>query len=129
MARLKRDEEFREVYRAARSVADRRLVLYWRPNGREGSRVGFVVGRKLGKAVERNRVRRRLKEAVRRQPETLPGGRDWVLVARGAARGATFAELQASLDGLARRASGAGREVAASPEKSGGKNDKRGEDR
>jgi ribonuclease P protein component len=104
--RLRRRDHFQEVYRAARSAADRRLVVYARPNGLTVSRIGFAVGRKVGGAVARNRVRRQLREAVHRQAATLPGGWDWIVVARGAARGACFTELQTSLTGLLERAAG-----------------------
>jgi ribonuclease P protein component len=101
--RLRRNADFRQVYRASRSLADRPLVLYYRANGLERSRVGFAVGRKVGKAVVRNRVRRRLREALRLWDE-VPGGLDLVVVARGASREASFQELQESLRALIKRA-------------------------
>ncbi|MDI6871664.1 MAG: ribonuclease P protein component [Bacillota bacterium] len=128
--RLRREGDFREVYRGARSVADRWLVLYARRNGLPTSRAGFAVGRRIGKAVVRNRLRRRLREAVRLQAPALPGGWDWIFVARAPARGASVGELGASVRNLIERAAGHRPGTGAGGrEKSGGKYDGRGENK
>jgi ribonuclease P protein component len=89
--RLTRSEDFTRVYRAGRSVSNRYLVLYFfeRPpvaddgkEGTEGARVGFSVSKRLGGAVERNSVKRMLREAYRTCSETLSGDTDLVFVAR-----------------------------------------------
>jgi ribonuclease P protein component len=85
--RLSRSAEFDRVYRQGRSVANRYLVLYAFPRGGdEPPRVGFSVGRRVGGAVERNQVKRLLREACARQAQALPAGHDIVLVARAPAR-------------------------------------------
>ena len=61
-------------------------------------RVGFTVSRKVGNAVERNRVRRRLREIVRRTPAGLHAGHDYVLVGRRAALAEPFERMIAALD-------------------------------
>jgi ribonuclease P protein component len=85
--RLSRSAEFDRVYRDGRSHASRHLVLYAFPraDGDEGPRLGVSVGRKLGGAVERNRVKRMLREAFWRLAGDLDGGNDFVIVARPAA--------------------------------------------
>jgi ribonuclease P protein component len=81
--RLSRSAEFDRVYRSGRSVANRYLVLYTFPrDGGEPARVGLSVGRRVGGAVERNRVKRLLREACALHAARLPGGHDVVLVAR-----------------------------------------------
>jgi ribonuclease P protein component len=83
--RLSRSRDFDAVYRKGRSVSTRYLVLYAfvRPDGgEEVSRLGLAVSRKVGGAVERNRVKRRLRTAFEPLQDTLPGGRDFVLIVR-----------------------------------------------
>jgi ribonuclease P protein component len=63
-------------------------------------RVGFTVSKKVGNAVERNRVRRRLREIVRQAPaDRMRAGHDYVLIGRRAALGLPFERIVAELDG------------------------------
>ncbi len=87
--RLSRSEDFTRVYRAGRSVANKYLVLYYFEHPEAGSnntattvRVGFSVSKKLGSAVDRNRVKRVLREAFRTNCALFRGNMDYVLVAR-----------------------------------------------
>ncbi len=85
--RLSRSAEFERVYRQGRSSANRHLVLYSFPNSAvEEPRLGLSVSRKVGAAVERNRVKRLLREAFQRVRAELRDGQDIVLVARPQAR-------------------------------------------
>jgi len=81
--RLSRSRDFDAVYRHGRSVSTRYLTLYSfpRPDGDGEPRLGLAVSRQVGGAVERNRLKRRLREAFE-QLEGAPGARDYVLLAR-----------------------------------------------
>jgi ribonuclease P protein component len=97
--RLRKRAEFLAVAAAAK-VPAAGFVLQGRQRGDEGpARVGFTVSKKVGTAVERNRVRRRLKEAVRRSAsQHMRRGHDYVIVGRRTALTLDFARLMGDLE-------------------------------
>ena len=84
--RLSRSGDFDRVYREGNSRGNRFLVLYSFPRGEDEpdapARLGLSVGRKLGRAVVRNRVKRAIRQAFWDLDEQLPAGHDYVIVAR-----------------------------------------------
>ena len=99
---LKRPQDFAEVRRKGRSWSNSALVLVALPNGLVMSRFGFTVGKRVGSAVVRNRIKRRLREVTRRSE--VARGWDLVVIARGEAASANFQELGLALTSLLRRA-------------------------
>lgn len=103
-SRLRRNEDFQRVRREGRSYSSPWLVLVVAPNGLDHTRFGFAVGKRIGKAVARNRAKRRLREAVRRQQPQVAPGWDVVLIARESMADVPFAELAQAVAQLLRRA-------------------------
>ena len=98
---LKENHLFRRAYNRGKTAADGRLALYVRRNGRKDNRLGFTVSTKLGHAVVRNRVRRRLREIYRLNEDKLNGGADVVVVARVRAAESSYRQLEKSFLKLA----------------------------
>lgn len=95
---LTRRGEFKQVFEQGRKFPSRHLILYVYPNGLAQCRLGFVVSKKVGNAVTRNRVKRRLREIFRKLLADNPLRCDIVVVARSTAPGADFLDLDRSID-------------------------------
>lgn len=100
---LKLNHVFRRLYASA-GHANSYLVLYARRNRSEQNRVGLTVSKKLGCAVVRNRVRRRLREVYRLHETQFAPGWDIVVVARSRCVGADFGKLTQAFLSLAEKA-------------------------
>ena len=100
---LKLNHIFRRLYHTG-AVANSHLVLYARPNRTQMNRIGITVSKKLGHAVVRNRVRRRLREVYRLNEEKFLPGWDIVVVARSRCVDAEFQSLQKAYLSLAAKA-------------------------
>ena len=93
---IKRNHEFQRLYHKGKSAANPYLALYCRRRGGGGSRLGLTVGKKVGCAVRRNRVRRRLREIYRLHEEEFRPGWDIVVVARVKSAYAGYRQLEKS---------------------------------
>ena len=93
---LKKNSDFRRLYAKGKSAVTPLVVVYCRRTGRQGNRVGITVSSKLGNAVQRNRVRRRLREIYRLNAAQLRPGLDLVMVARVRGRYSSYWELEAA---------------------------------
>ncbi len=105
MERLKRRTDFRAVAQSGARAPERALVLQGLRRDESGPiRIGFTVSKQVGNAVERNRVRRRLREMVRLKPETaFAPGHDYVLIGRRTALKCPFDDMAGELDVALRR--------------------------
>ena len=90
---VKENYEFRRIYRKGKSVVSPTMVLYCQRNRQGRTRLGVTVSTKLGKAVVRNRVRRRLREIWRLNLKDMEPGWDIILVARVRAIEAPYQKL------------------------------------
>ena len=100
--RLTGDKRFSPIHVEGSSAANRLLVIRYLANGSDCSRFGFLVNKRIGNAAARNRVKRRLREAVRLNP--VKAGWDALFIARRGAGTAKYQELKEATDNLLRRA-------------------------
>ena len=94
---LKLNHEFRRLYKKGKSAASQYVVMYSVKNSNMINRLGITVSKKIGSAVHRNRVRRRLKEIYRLNETKLNAGYDIIIVARVKSRFIKYSELEASV--------------------------------
>jgi ribonuclease P protein component len=111
LPRLTRRAEFLACAAKGRKAARPGLVLQVLPQPGAGLRLGFTATKRLGNAVQRNRAKRRLREAARLELGGHPGGFDLVLIAREGTAARPFVTLRGDLRGALRQASGPARET------------------
>ncbi len=102
--RVREDRRFREIRERGRAYTVDLLVLCALANDLPYSRFGFAVNSRIGNAVVRNRIKRRLREAVRVQVDRIRPGWDIILIARKPIRSADYHQMEAACARLFRRA-------------------------
>lgn len=100
---LKKNHEFRRLYSKGKSAVSSCFAVYCRRTTRPCNRLGITAGVKLGCAVKRNRIRRRIRELYRLHEDRIPTGYDIVVVARTRAIYARYPELETSFLQLMRK--------------------------
>ncbi len=98
--RLRKSKDFTRVFEHGKSLPGSRVVVYYLENGLPFNRVGVAVSRRLGGAVQRNRLKRIVKEAYRANEAGLRQGLDLVLLPRSRAKAASFQEVKDELLGI-----------------------------
>jgi ribonuclease P protein component len=101
---LKRNKEFRHVYRAGQSVGSRLMVLIYTKNDKDKLHVGFTVSKKIGNSVVRNRVKRRLRESFRPMIPDVKSGYNIILIAREPVVHEEFENIKKTMRYLLRKA-------------------------
>ena len=99
-----KNREIRQVITPGKSFVIQYFVVYTLPNGKNISKIGFCTGRAAGRAVKRNRIRRRTKELFRLAARELPAGYSVVIIARPAVYAGKFQLLLRALEQLLVRA-------------------------
>lgn len=101
--RLRRSADFHQLWRRGQRWHHPLVLLIVGPNDLEHSRFGFTVSRQYGKAADRNRMKRILREVVRSRLEQIESGWDCLFVARSLTNDATFSELNVAVSQLLKR--------------------------
>lgn len=94
---LKKNTDYKEIYRIGRSFANKYLVMYVKKNDFEYNRLGISVSKKVGNSVIRHRVTRLIRESYRLSEEKVFSGLDIVVVARANAKDKTYREIESAL--------------------------------
>lgn len=100
---LKKNYEFRKVYKSGKSCANYLLVLYVFKNKEKSNKVGISVSKKVGKSVIRSRVKRLIKESYRNNSSNLKQGYNFVFIARVNSKEKSYKEIENSLKSLLRK--------------------------
>jgi len=98
------NRDFMFMYRRARSLCADCLVIYYRKNKLDNLRLGITVTKKVGKAVVRNRIRRRLREVFSEFSDKIPPSYDIIIVSRTKAAHCDYSELKSALKYLLNKA-------------------------
>lgn len=102
--RLTKSADFQRVRRYGRSYAHPLVVLVVLPNDTGDLRIGIAVGRIIGNAVRRNRIKRQLRAVLSTYLEVLQPGGDLLFIARSSIREASYQQIQSAIDGVLTRA-------------------------
>ncbi len=94
---LRKNHQFRSVYKDGRSHANRYLIMYIMENGLGINRIGISVSKKVGNSVVRHRVTRLIRESYRLHEDIFNSGLDMVIIARPSAAAVGYREVESAL--------------------------------
>lgn len=101
--RIKKNKEFQTIFKTGKSFANRELVIYYRKKiGQKHIRVGISVGKKLGNAVTRNRIKRYIRESFNELEDKIKPEYDMIVIARNQAVHLSFHRMCKSLEHVLR---------------------------
>jgi len=102
--RLRQNKDFKYTYKRGRSLGHPLLILIFRRTNQSTARIGFSITKKFGNAVQRNRIKRQLREVVRSRIHQIKDGYDIILVVRKDAKKASYGDLDGAVHNLLKRA-------------------------
>ena len=94
---LKKNEQFRFVYKNGRSYANKYFIMYVKENGLDKNRIGISVSKKVGNSVVRHRITRLVRESYRLHESVFNSGLDMAVIARVSAKGKSMDEISSAL--------------------------------
>ena len=100
--RIKKSQDFDNIIRKKQSFANRQFVIYYQENKLDHMRLGISVSKKLGKAHERNKLKRYVRESFKTRKDFLKNY-DIIIIVRPAAKGLSFLEFGSSIDHVLKR--------------------------
>ena len=100
--RVKKSQDFDNIIRKKQSFANRQFVIYYQENKLDHMRLGISVSKKLGKAHERNKLKRYVRESFKTRKVFLKNY-DIIIIVRPAAKGLSFLEFGSSIDHVLKR--------------------------
>ena len=95
--RVKKEKDFNAIFKEGESVANRRFVIYRLANSQEHFRVGLSVSKKLGNAVMRNQIKRRIRHILIDHRNELVDNVDFIVIARKGVENLEYAEVEKNL--------------------------------
>ena len=101
--RLRKNMEFKKVYTGGKNFWNRNLVLYIKKNNLEEPRLGITITKKVGNAVVRNKIRRRIKEIYRLNLHKIKGGYDLIIIPKKNVVDISFKDLESALNHILKR--------------------------
>ncbi len=103
--RVKKEKEFQKVFETGKSTANRNFVIYSLPKtGQSHFRVGISVGKKVGNAVKRNEVKRKIRSSLYGLKDQIQAEYDFILIARPSVAHLSYQEIDANLHHVLKRA-------------------------
>lgn len=93
---IKKNDEFKTVYKNGKSYANKYLVMYVNQNDKCINRLGISVSKKIGNSVVRHRIARLLRESFRLKNEKFHSGWDIVVIARAGAKGKNYKDIESA---------------------------------
>jgi ribonuclease P protein component len=102
--RLRKNREFKYTYKKGRSLGHPLLVMIYLKTNHKEVKIGYSITKKFGKAVERNRIKRQLREIVRLKLSELKPGYNIIFIVRKDVKGASYQSLEKAVNNLLKRA-------------------------